>query len=152
MSSSPGSRSKRKASTAPVFFPSSCSSFCSLSSISFTIDIDAFFAGGEDTRTASFSPLSATSIGGGGSKETEDEAILIVSVDLGGKAGVQTPFDDAGIATEEKEDDDDEDNDEGASALLNLPFFTDDVFFSFFSFFAFLFFFFFVFIVDVFIF
>ena len=27
MSSSPGSRSKRKASTAPVFFPSSCSSF-----------------------------------------------------------------------------------------------------------------------------
>ena len=48
---------------------------------------------------------------------------------------MQTPFDDAGIATEEKEDDDDEDNDEGASVLLNLPFFTDDVFFSFFSFF-----------------
>ena len=60
---------------------------------------------------------------------------IIVSVDLGGKAGVQTPFDDADIATEEKEEDDDEDNDEGASALLNLPFFTDDVFFSFFSFF-----------------
>ena len=46
---------------------------------------------------------------------------------------MQTPFDDAGIATEEKKEDDDEDNDEGASALLNLPFFTDDVFFSFFS-------------------
>ena len=35
---------------------------------------------------------------------------------------MQTPFDDADIATEEKEEDDDEDNDEGASAYSTCLF------------------------------